>query len=143
MTPVTPSLIDIGINLAHDSFAADRQAVIARARAAGVVQMIITGASGQGTREAIALARTDPGRLFATAGVHPHHATELNPTLLAELAEAARQPQVVAVGECGLDYFRDFSRAMSSSAPFISSWNWPQGSGYRCSCMSVMRTMIS
>jgi TatD DNase family protein len=109
MTPVTPSLIDIGINLAHDSFAADRQAVIARARAAGVVQMIITGASGQGTREAIALARTDPGRLFATAGVHPHHATELNPALLAEIEELARHPEVVAVGECGLDYFRDFS----------------------------------
>jgi TatD DNase family protein len=109
MRPATPALIDIGINLAHDSFAADRQSVIARARAAGVVQMIITGASGPGTREAIALARTDPGRLFATAGVHPHHATELNPALLAEIAESARQPQVVAVGECGLDYFRDFS----------------------------------
>jgi TatD DNase family protein len=109
MTPVTSSLIDIGINLAHDSFAADRQAVIARARAAGVVQMIVTGASGQGTREAIALARTDPGRLFATAGVHPHHATELNPALLAELGNLAQQPEVVAVGECGLDYFRDYS----------------------------------
>jgi TatD DNase family protein len=102
-------LIDIGINLGHDSFAADRPAVIARARAAGVVQMIITGASGQGTREAIALARTDPQRLFATAGVHPHHATELNPALLAELESLAQQPEVVAVGECGLDYFRDFS----------------------------------
>ncbi len=109
MTPPAPVLIDIGINLGHDSFVADRQSVIARARAAGVVQMIVTGASGQGTREAIALARTEPGRLFATAGVHPHHATELNPTLLAEIESLARQPEVVAIGECGLDYFRDFS----------------------------------
>ncbi len=109
MTPAAPALIDIGINLGHDSFVADRQSVIARAHAAGVVQMIITGASGQGTREAIALARTDPGRLFATAGVHPHHATELNPALLAEIESLARAPVVVAIGECGLDYFRDFS----------------------------------
>jgi TatD DNase family protein len=113
MTP----LIDIGINLGHDSFAADRPAVMARARAAGVVQMIITGANGQGTREAIALARTDPRRLFATAGVHPHHASELNPALLAEIESLARQPEVVAVGECGLDYFRDLSpRAVQQHA---------------------------
>ncbi len=109
MSPATPSLIDIGINLGHDDFAADRPSVIARARAAGGVQMIITGASGQGTREAIALARTDPGHLFATAGVHPHHATELNAALLAEMDTLARQPEVVAIGECGLDYFRDLA----------------------------------
>jgi TatD DNase family protein len=102
-------LIDIGINLGHDSFDADRARVVARARAAGIVQMIITGASGEGTRQAVALARADPQRLFATAGVHPHHATELSPELLAELEGLAARPEVVAVGECGLDYFRDFS----------------------------------
>jgi TatD DNase family protein len=109
MTHPTPDLIDIGINLGHDSFDSDRQLVITRAREAGVVQMIITGASGSGSRQALELARSDPQRLFATAGVHPHHATELNPELLAELESLARQPEVVAVGECGLDYFRDFS----------------------------------
>ncbi len=109
MTLVTPQLIDVGLNLGHDSFTADRDAVLERARAAGVVQMIITGASGQGTRDAIALARTDSGRLFATAGVHPHHATELDAELLSELETQARAPEVVAIGECGLDYFRDFS----------------------------------
>jgi TatD DNase family protein len=109
MSPATPALIDIGINLGHDSFDADRPAVIARARAAGIIQMIITGASGAGSREALALARTQPGLLFATAGVHPHHATELDPTLLVEIENLARAPEVVAVGECGLDYFRDFS----------------------------------
>jgi TatD DNase family protein len=102
-------LIDIGINLGHDSFDTDRQLVIARARSAGIVQMIITGASGAGTRQAVALAAAAPRRLFATAGVHPHHATELNPELLAELEGLARRPEVVAVGECGLDYYRDFS----------------------------------
>jgi TatD DNase family protein len=71
--------------------------------------MIVTGSSGASTRAAIELARAEPGRLFATAGVHPHHATELNDALLTELGELARAPQVVAIGECGLDYFRDYS----------------------------------
>jgi TatD DNase family protein len=113
----TPALIDIGINLGHDSFDADRDAVIARARAVGVEQMIITGASAQGSREAVALARAAPRRHFATAGVHPHHATELDEERLAEIAGLAQHPEVVAVGECGLDYFRDFSpRAVQQRA---------------------------
>jgi TatD DNase family protein len=102
-------LIDIGINLTHDSYDADREAVIARAADAGIAQMIVTGASGQSTRQAIELCRAHPGRLFATAGVHPHHASELAPGLLAELERLALEPQVVAVGECGLDYYRDYS----------------------------------
>src|SRR5215470_6919821 len=102
-------LIDIGINLAHDSYDADREAVLARAAAAGVVQLIVTGSTLASTRAAIALARAHPGRLFATAGVHPHHARELGRDQLAELRELARAPEVVAVGECGLDYYRNFS----------------------------------
>ncbi len=102
-------LIDIGLNLTHDSFDADRESVIARARAAGVVQMILTGASAPGSHQAATLARTDPRHLFATAGVHPHHATDLDADVLADLQLLARRPEVVAVGECGLDYFRDFS----------------------------------
>ena len=102
-------LIDIGLNLTHDSFDPDRDAVMARARAAGVVQMILTGASATGSQQAASLARTAPGQLFATAGVHPHHAAELTPEVLAELESLGRQPEVVAVGECGLDYFRDLS----------------------------------
>ena len=108
-TSAALTLIDIGINLSHDSYDADRDAVIARAAAVGVTQMMITGASIEGTRKAIELARAHPGRLFATAGVHPHHATELTPETFSELEELARQPEVVAAGECGLDYFRDFS----------------------------------
>jgi TatD DNase family protein len=102
-------LIDIGINLSHDSFDADRDAVMTRAAEAGVVQMIVTGSSGPTTRASIDLARAHPGRLFATAGVHPHYATELSDDLLSELRALAALPEVVAVGECGLDYFRDLS----------------------------------
>jgi TatD DNase family protein len=102
-------LIDIGVNLAHDGFDADRDAVMQRARAHGVVQMVVTGASVDSTRKAIELARAHAGTLFATAGVHPHHAADLSAEALPGLAELAREPEVVAVGECGLDYFRDFS----------------------------------
>ena len=101
--------VDIGVNLAHDSFDADRDAVMHRAAQAGVVQMMVTGASEDGSRKAIELARQHPGVLFATAGVHPHHAADLTTAALPALAEMARAPEVVAVGECGLDYFRDFS----------------------------------
>jgi TatD DNase family protein len=104
-----PTLVDIGINLAHDSFDPDRDAVIERAARAGVTQMIITGSSGESTRKAIEIARAYPGRLFATAGVHPHHASELTAELAAEIENLAHAPEVVAVGECGLDYFRNYS----------------------------------
>lgn len=103
------ALIDIGINLAHDSYDADRDAVIERARAAGVTQMVVTGSTLASSARAIALARAHPGRLFATAGVHPHHASELTAVAAVQLEEQLRDPAVVAVGECGLDYFRNFS----------------------------------
>jgi TatD DNase family protein len=102
-------LIDVGANLAHDSFDADREAVMHRAAAAGVAQMIVTGSSEDATRKAIDLSRAHPGVLFATAGVHPHHAADLTPETLPSLRDLARAPEVRAVGECGLDYFRDFS----------------------------------
>jgi TatD DNase family protein len=101
------ALIDIGINLAHDSYDADREAVIARAGAVGVAQMMVTGSSAASSRTAISLARQHPGKLFATAGVHPHHATELTPEVLTDLGELALEREVIAVGECGLDYFRN------------------------------------
>jgi TatD DNase family protein len=102
-------LVDIGINLAHDSFDHDRADVIARAAAAGVTRMVITGSSVASTRAASELVRSDPQRFRCTAGMHPHHATDLNDDALRQLAEMAAQPEVVAVGECGLDYFRNFS----------------------------------
>ncbi|HKR34572.1 MAG TPA: TatD family hydrolase [Steroidobacteraceae bacterium] len=106
---MSAQLIDIGINLAHDSFDTDRAEVIRRAAAAGVTRMVITGSSLASTRAAIELVRSDPQRFRCTAGVHPHHATELDEPALQELATLAAQPEVVAVGECGLDYFRNFS----------------------------------
>jgi len=102
-------LIDIGANLAHDSFDADRDAVLHRAREAGVTQIVITGSSEDSTRRAIELSRAHPEMLSATAGVHPHHAADLTEATMRTLRTLAREPEVRAVGECGLDYFRDFS----------------------------------
>jgi TatD DNase family protein len=108
----TPAVefIDIGINLGHDSYDHDRDAVLARALQAGVRQMVVTGASLEGNPRASEIAATHPQRLRATAGCHPHHAAELlEPGALARLETHANAPCVTAVGECGLDYFRDFS----------------------------------
>jgi TatD DNase family protein len=102
------NLVDIGVNLAHDSFDADRAEVIARARAAGVARMIITGSSLASSEAAVGLAQQDPA-LFATVGVHPHHASEVDAAHLPMLAALATHPGAVAIGECGLDFFRDFS----------------------------------
>jgi len=102
-------LIDIGCNLTHDAFDSDRDTVLARANAAGVAQIVVTGASEEGSRAARELALRHPGILFATAGVHPHHAADFDDDSEALLRELSRQPGVVAVGETGLDYFRDFS----------------------------------
>jgi TatD DNase family protein len=113
-------LIDIGINLAHDSYDADRPAVIERAYAAGVTQMIVTGSSEASTRAALALAIAHRGRLFATAGVHPHHASDWTASLHAALRELAEAPEIVAVGECGLDYFRDLSPRSAQRTAFAA-----------------------
>ena len=102
-------LIDIGANLTHESFARDLDAVLERARAAGVVQMVVTGASREHSPMALALAQQHPGFLYATAGVHPHHAVEYTDECDAQMRALHAHPEVVAVGECGLDYNRDFS----------------------------------
>ncbi len=102
-------LIDIGCNLTHDSFDVDRDAVIEAAHEAGVVQMIITGASAEGSQQALALAEKHPQQLFATAGVHPHRASDYDNETDSLLRELSNNEAVVAIGETGLDYFRDFS----------------------------------
>lgn len=111
-------LIDIGCNLTHDSFDKDRDAVIAAAQSEGVAQMIVTGASAQGSRDAVALAHDHPGVLFATAGVHPHHASEFDEATGQLIRDFAANQAIVAVGETGLDYFRDFSPRPAQQSSF-------------------------
>ena len=102
-------LIDIGANLTHESFADDLMSVLQRAHSAGVVQQVVTGTSVVSSAAAIALHAAHQSLLFATVGIHPHHATDLDATALQQLTGLASQPGVVAIGECGLDYFRNLS----------------------------------
>ena len=105
MTPI----VDIGANLTNRAFSHDLDQVIARAFAAGVGTIVVTGTTASASRDALALARTRPGRLYATAGVHPHHASEVDHGVIDELRALQQEPEIVAVGECGLDYDRDYS----------------------------------
>ena len=102
-------LIDIGANLTHDSFDRDRDGVLARAASAGVRRIVVTGTSVTGSVQAAALCQTRPDALFSTAGVHPHHAADFDAHTAAALRSLLATPKVVAVGECGLDFFRDYS----------------------------------
>ena len=104
-------LIDIGANLTHNSFDADRAEVIHDAEAAGVSRIILTGASESGSQEALQLARQWPGKMHSTAGMHPHHAADYSDTVHDSFRALHSEDEVVAVGECGLDYFRNFSPA--------------------------------
>lgn len=115
-----PSLIDIGLNLTHDSFDHDRKEVLQRALDLGVHRMILTGASEEGSLKALDLAKSYPGTFFSTAGIHPHHAKEVNGDTFTVLKELHDMPEVVAVGECGLDYFRDISPRPTQEKVFVT-----------------------
>lgn len=102
-------LVDIGVNLGHRAFQPDRGQVIERAFAAGVGTMVITGTSLASSRDALRIAGDYPGRLFATAGVHPHDSRHCAEDTIPELRRLAALKEIVAIGECGLDFNRDFS----------------------------------
>lgn len=101
-------LVDIGANLTHESFDRDLADVIARAQSAQVKTLIVTGTDLAHAEQAVMLAKQYPG-LYATAGVHPHDASGWNTELARKMKALHALPQVVAVGECGLDFNRNFS----------------------------------
>jgi TatD DNase family protein len=115
-----PDLIDIGANLTHESFDADRGEVMARAARAGVGRLIVTGADLAGSRRAHELCIADPARLWSTAGVHPHHARDFDMHHRDEWKVLLEHRSTVAVGECGLDYYRNFSPVEAQRAAFIA-----------------------
>jgi TatD DNase family protein len=102
-------LIDIGANLTHPAFHEDLPAVLARARDAGVRTILVTGTSVLESRRALELSEAHPETVYATAGIHPHHARECDAGTIPALRELARHPRVVAIGECGLDFNRNYS----------------------------------
>lgn len=104
-----PSLIDIGVNLTNKAFRRDLPAVISRARAVGVDVMVATGTRVEASWDAYELARRHPAVVYSTAGVHPHHARDCDADTIPQLRDLCSRSEVVVVGECGLDYDRNFS----------------------------------
>jgi len=103
-----PELFDTHAHLHFPEFDADREAMLTRARAAGVRRMVTIGTDADTTRAAIAVARREAD-VWATAGVHPHDAGESDDAALADVERQADDPRVVAIGEIGLDFFRNLS----------------------------------
>lgn len=111
-------MFEIGVNLTSNQFDKDRHDVVARARLAGLTGMLITGTSAEESLEAQRLADQYPDFCWSTAGVHPHQASEWSSQTEETVRELAAKPQVVAVGECGLDFNRNFSPADKQEAAF-------------------------
>jgi TatD DNase family protein len=107
-------VIDIGANLTHPAFGPDLDEVLARARQAGVETIIVTGTTVEESRQASALG------LPFTAGVHPHHARDCGPDTIPQLRELSKHPRAVAIGECGLDFNRNYSPHPDQEKWFIA-----------------------
>jgi TatD DNase family protein len=109
------ALIDVGVNLMNPAFDRDREAVVSAAAVAGVAPLVITGSDVESSVRAVEYAAARPGKLYAAAGVHPHNARFWDPAVRERIRSLAARPgaaagsTVVALGECGLDYNRDYS----------------------------------
>ena len=113
-------LIDIGANLTHPAFHSDLDAVLQRAQGAGVTKIVVTGTSVIESSRALETAKNHSETLYATCGVHPHHARECDNATIPALRELARDPRVVAIGECGLDFNRNYSPHPDQEKWFIA-----------------------
>ena len=102
-------MIDIGLNLTNSQFKNDIEQVIKRALAVHVETMIVTGTSVEQSRKVQQLTQQYPDYLYATAGIHPHDASTLTEQSVTQLKALLQDDKVVAVGECGLDFNRNFS----------------------------------
>ncbi len=102
-------LVDSHAHIDTSRFDSDREATIQAAITGGVTRMVDPGTDLASSRAALELARTHPGTIFAGVGVHPHDATTYTEEVGAQLHAMTREPEVVAIGEFGLDYFRMLS----------------------------------
>ncbi|MFE8101415.1 3'-5' ssDNA/RNA exonuclease TatD [Brenneria goodwinii] len=124
-------MFDIGVNLTSSQFAKDRERVVARAKQAGVSGMLVTGTNIQESRRALALTAEYPDYCWATAGVHPHDASQWDAAAAEQLYSLAQSDAVVAIGECGLDFNRNFSspeqqeRAFSAQLALAAELSMP------------------
>ena len=98
-------IIDTHCHLDFDPFNSDRALVIERAKKEGVLYFINIGSSLEGSKKSVELASQNEN-VFATVGIHPHHADEITDTTFNEVEDLLKNKKVVAVGEVGLDYFK-------------------------------------
>lgn len=111
-------LIDIGVNLTSKRFEKDFDEMMQRAAASGVSKMVVTGTNIAESNSAMALSDKYPDILYSTAGIHPHNAKEFDKNSLSQLSELLDKRAVVAIGECGLDFNRNFSEPVDQLACF-------------------------
>jgi len=112
-------MIDIGINLTNKRFDKDLSLVIENAKLAGVNALMVTGTSLDESQLALDLCLQYPGYLYCTAGIHPHDAKTFDSQSLPFLRKLAENQQVRAIGECGLDFNRNFSTPAEQEFAFI------------------------
>ena len=110
-------MFDIGLNLTSAQFSHDRDEVVARAFSAGVKGLLLTGTNLHESEQAQTLAKHYP-HCWSTAGVHPHDSSQWTEESADKLRALARQPEVVAIGECGLDFNRNFSTPQEQERAF-------------------------
>nr|WP_113867930.1 3'-5' ssDNA/RNA exonuclease TatD [Brenneria salicis]NMN90109.1 TatD DNase family protein [Brenneria salicis ATCC 15712 = DSM 30166]RBP60472.1 Sec-independent protein translocase TatD [Brenneria salicis ATCC 15712 = DSM 30166]RLM30117.1 hydrolase TatD [Brenneria salicis ATCC 15712 = DSM 30166] len=111
-------MFDIGVNLTSSQFAKDREQVVARAKQAGVGGMLITGTNIAESHQALILAEQYPACCWSTAGVHPHDASHWDGAAAEQIYRLAQSDAVVAIGECGLDFNRNFSTPAQQEQAF-------------------------
>ncbi|MCL1088933.1 TatD family hydrolase [Shewanella profunda] len=114
------SYIDIAVNLLGSALEPDIASIIQAAANQGVSPLIVIGSDLSESAAALAVCQQYPNKLYCTAGVHPHHASGWNVNSNALQAELCQAPEVVAIGECGLDYNRDFSPRPIQRQAFIA-----------------------
>lgn len=110
-------MFDIAVNLTSSQFARDRDEVVARAFSAGVCGLLLTGSNLHESEQAWRLAQRYP-RCWSTAGVHPHDSSGWQSRTGEAIYHLARQPEIVAIGECGLDFKRNFSTPQQQEHAF-------------------------
>lgn len=108
--------VDIGVNLTHSSFKSCLDDVVYRSQAQGVNTLILTGLDITISEQAIALSAQDG--MYCTAGVHPHEASQWSNSTYTELKNLSQHPKVVAIGETGLDFYRNFSEQQQQIKAF-------------------------
>jgi len=103
-------LVDGGVNLTNRRFSENTDFVIARALKGGVQKMVITGLKLNACKSAVVMSKTRPNILYAAVGIHPHVVKDdWNDKTSDALEELLKNPEVVAIGECGLDFNKDYS----------------------------------